>query len=455
MNSSRNKKLLASFLTALGLSMNSANVSADFNAKQFLSNARFACKVLGGQKAEEKNKLDNWVNEVYRFISNPENNNNNEVFFRSYLNLCNEFQTALQDIRSKRNNSSKLFNKLSADDFLNAPSVVINLSSNSTSEIEINDVQKWLNKFIKADINGGYFTIWDTNMMSKIREAAKKLYSAAQIKLADKKLYEEAVAENSDYFSKKKNSDFKSNLPVNQQNINISNNSTQYKGKYYYQNYKLISNQILDSYKDKQSMINQTVNPKYTFNWLIKMFFAVSKHGIDEIEGIINNNNNFKYKNEILKLKRYLCGDCEIGNFKIQSDVNYGLIFKINNGQEAFLFAVDGRNVNVSYNSYDAGSNNLAFFLVPSSYFDKYPIILCFELPEKYASDLNPMKKQNVVPQNFDMNQFNKNYPNNMMQMNNNNFNQINQNYLNNQLQQGFNNRFVSNNQFNNNGNWQ
>ena len=62
MNSSRNKKLLASFLTALGLTTNSANVSANFS--QFLSDARFACKILGGQKVKERNELDAWVSMV-------------------------------------------------------------------------------------------------------------------------------------------------------------------------------------------------------------------------------------------------------------------------------------------------------------------------------------------------------------------------------------------------------
>ena len=102
MNSSRNKKLLACFLTALGLSANSLDVSA--KNSQFMSNARFALneitnsKFFGGTKIKEKGCLDILASKSKEFYDKCKNRTfkkEDEVYDKFFL-LCSELYSELE-----------------------------------------------------------------------------------------------------------------------------------------------------------------------------------------------------------------------------------------------------------------------------------------------------------------------------------------------------------------------
>ena len=162
MNNSRNKKLLASFLTALGLTTNSANVNVSASFKQFGSDLRFALKVLGGEKAQERNKLDELANEINNF------SNSSEKKASDYLNLCSKLKSNLDALKQKRND--KKYNSrlaTSINEVINNYPENCNHYGDGTANME-----NWV-KSVSKTVNGRYSTVWGEDIKNAVTKLSQ------------------------------------------------------------------------------------------------------------------------------------------------------------------------------------------------------------------------------------------------------------------------------------------
>ena len=168
MSNSRNKKLLASFLTALGLTTNSANINVSASFKQFGSDLRFTCKILGGAKAEERNKLDELADDINKFLDDA---NKGKRYFYVYFDICNRLFETLESIkgfRSRNKYTSILFNNFEFGQEKNVISECP-FRKEENKSYDFAKTQEWVNKI--SQIRGGKCTVWG----SKIIEALGRL----------------------------------------------------------------------------------------------------------------------------------------------------------------------------------------------------------------------------------------------------------------------------------------
>lgn len=192
MNSSRNKKLLACFLTALGLSANSLNVSA--KNSQFMSNMKFELnkltnsKFFGGTKIKEKAGLDILLEESEELYNsfdedNLTNNNvkkfnfnNDEEAYNKFFELCSRLYDKSTEIINHR--ISKRYNSLlctSLGQILNDYPLKEN-NNEVNYEVNYENMNAWLLKIVgsreDSGIKWGKFSVG-----SIIQKIANNLFS--------------------------------------------------------------------------------------------------------------------------------------------------------------------------------------------------------------------------------------------------------------------------------------
>ena len=163
MNSSRNKKLLACFLTALGLTTNSANVNVSASFKQFGGDLRFALN-LGGEKAEERKKLDQLADKIGKFLKGNTEVKLSDIASELYKNL---FEIACR--RCKENYNSKLYDDLTG----NNANQSFNAIKDYPGNINGNKTKDWIGEVYKS-VHGGKLTVFQ----GKIKIALSNLVTA-------------------------------------------------------------------------------------------------------------------------------------------------------------------------------------------------------------------------------------------------------------------------------------
>ena len=179
MKNTRNKKLLACFLTALVLSANSLNVSAKLN--EVINNTRFVLN-LGGNKCGERKRLNKLADDICDFIK-KNCDEENGLFITNfseskgdYLNLCGRLYDELNWIYLRRacdydgsilkknmDKKQTIFgNELSVLEYYD------NLKNKD--RIEFSGLSVWL-RLVDMFVIGGNCSVWG----GKITKAVKKL----------------------------------------------------------------------------------------------------------------------------------------------------------------------------------------------------------------------------------------------------------------------------------------
>ena len=190
MKDTRNKKLLACFLVALGLSANSPNVSADFNIKQAGSNIRFAFRILGGKKVKERDDLNKLADDISSFLTSLDvscagniGNATIESMTRGYIDICIKLKKKLSEIiKSRENVDSKLSHSIQEKNIINEFPAPIN--SGNFRLFKLDELQTWLGKFL--EIQGGHFTAFGGKIIDAVRKLSKvDMYEKLKINLQE------------------------------------------------------------------------------------------------------------------------------------------------------------------------------------------------------------------------------------------------------------------------------
>ena len=194
MKNTHSKKLLACFLAALGLSVNSLNASAKLHSVKFnqiINNTKFVLN-LDEKKYNERNNLNKLADDIYKFLK--ENCDKETGLFIinlsesnvDYLKLCNRLYTELFNIYSSRDEKyendygfSILKSNLDKKQQMLGNRSVLQYYSDlvhNNEKVEFADVSRWL-KFISMGINGGNCSVWGR----KIQKAVYKLSKVSVI----------------------------------------------------------------------------------------------------------------------------------------------------------------------------------------------------------------------------------------------------------------------------------
>ena len=392
MNNSRNKKLLASFLTALGLTTNSANVNVSANFKQFGRDLRFACKILGGQKVKERNELDAWVSmvddQLKSFIEDKKRDRKcwYLVFYDAFLDL---FDT-LDKLQTNRNgfNSeliSSLNNVQGLKEFRESLSkhshdVMVSQLSDENGNIKLTsdslkyeDVLK-ICKPIYENVYGGKLSAWTPRVNNTLRSLCKNQeITNFMINFEKTHTKQENNVQNN----------LNQNNNINQNLISNNNNSQKYHGESWQENCEYIAKVISNDFNNINGKLQQAINPAYARNWLVKMVMGVRKHAIKPIDEAINQNNELFSLSE---LKRILQGDICCDNFNFYWNDKGNLEFclahsSLGNAFISFSFAFDKNHVYIYDND---GLNSEVFKSIDGNFIVNACPILSFDLPEEY-----------------------------------------------------------------------
>ena len=195
MKDAHNKKLIACFLVALGLSSNSPNVSANFNIKQAGSNIRFAFRIFGGEKVKEKNDLSELAQKINTFLKglNEKNTpwednlinksaNFAEACKKEYVYICISLEKNLSSIKSNRPQGSSTLGDLIGNKELTNSTVIQKLNDNNIDidGCDFNQLQSWLINV--SEIYGGKFTVWQDDIKTAVNDLSKlNLYERLKI----------------------------------------------------------------------------------------------------------------------------------------------------------------------------------------------------------------------------------------------------------------------------------
>ena len=479
MNNSRNKKLLASFLTALGLTTNSANVNVSANFKQFGRDLRFACRILGGQKAEERNELDDWVggfdDQLKSFIEDKKDRDKEQeiwylYFYSVFLGLFNKLEnlkihrngfnseliSSLNDVQGLKEfheSLSKHFDDARASQ-LSDKNGNIKLTSDSLKYKDVLEICKP----IYENVHGGKLSAWTPRVNKTLKSLCENQeitdfminFENTHTKQENNTQNNNSNMQNQNNFNQNNNSNmqnqnnFNQNNNFNMQNNNINqdlisnnNNPQGYHGPYWEQNSVLIGMKIMEDYNSGNGVFSKAVDPKGACDWLGKLMIpGVIKHAIKPIDEALNQNSDSHC--ELLALKKILQGNEKLVDFKFSWDNKYGLACRIYDSNCSFSFTFNKNHVDI-YNDDGFYSNDI--FKITGNFIADDCLMLSFDLPNKDNDKYNspsPQKKQNMNmmgQNNFggmqnNMNNFNMqnypnypNYPNYQSQPNNNGFN--------------------------------
>ena len=186
MKSKRNKKLLACFLLAMGISTNRSNVSANFS--QCLGDARFALKIFGGAKVKERNKLNDLAEGINEFLGKDNIDIENEEgvkwaayckFGRRLYKLLNNDKDGILKRRINNDFNSELVRNLRDLVQKDVPRVFTQ-SDDYLSNLSLDDVKsvsEWLKSISKIVRKGGHLTVWTENMDNAIKKLANAVGS--------------------------------------------------------------------------------------------------------------------------------------------------------------------------------------------------------------------------------------------------------------------------------------
>lgn len=181
MKNTRNKKLLACFLTALVLSANSLNVSAKLN--EVINNTRFVLN-LGGNKCGERKRLNQLADDIGDFIK-KNCDKKTGLFITNfseskgdYLNLCERLYNELNWIylhracdydgsilKKNMDKKQKIFgNELSVLEYYD------NLKNKD--RIEFSKLSLWL-KVVSLAVIGGNCSVWGGRITKTVEKLAR------------------------------------------------------------------------------------------------------------------------------------------------------------------------------------------------------------------------------------------------------------------------------------------
>ena len=253
MNNSRNKKLLASFLTALGLSAVSVNSK--------VANAAFE-----SYKSKERENLNTLVDCVKKI-------NSRDSVREAYINLLDNLKTILSHREEGNVNSflktSILGQELSVYELENE---VTRCKYSDSYDFFSKDSLKTVKNFINKinSLRGGYYTVWNTDVINAIKNL-------------------QYCIDNNDKFSDEKIQEIETSIKK------ISSNNQDNKNNYYTQSVK-IGNVVLspsdqDWIRNNVILLNQ-VHPlcyhNVSMQFLAGPEFRNSNFGSEKIQTMIN-----------------------------------------------------------------------------------------------------------------------------------------------------------------------
>ena len=381
MNSIRNKKLLACFLTALGLSANSLNTSA--KNSQFMSNMKFelnkitASQIFGGKKIEEKVALDNILkesNELYKLAEGDsmiDSISENDAYDR-FFDLCNRLYSKLLEMYRHRcdKNYDSLLKKSLGEILKFYPSENISYVCMKEWLFKITGDENRPNEY--PGIKWGNFSVGST--IKKIAELLEYYNIGNLVKSAENR--KAKAKEKEDISVKEENSNDSLVNIVNTTNVKEKNEEVQQKTKEEVKQ-ETTEEKINRTIKNRFKIItyagqNHNENNKMVYNFKLKdNKFKEFKEKIEDVDlksGIITMQSITDYQNLVgISLSEDDISLTEYGHISGYSLDNTDFAkYKLSRGHLGSTLMIQAlvKELNQEVNNYNRGKKDMQFTVV-------------------------------------------------------------------------------------------